>query len=488
MSETSILIDSRKRDKNIYPNPSYFIYDIENHVSNVSEIELSGINVKQSNFNVNSSNNVIPFNINDSITSVKIVDSGYGYQNGTFSSTGQYVTISNPGLSSSFQGVLHLIVSSGVVIEAEIKSQGGNLPDGLNTFNVSDGTSTSDAVIDIITMDGKIVNAYVTNGGTNFTSTYDYTTQFTLKDSGTVAEVDVTVTNNQITNVSITNPGSGYLAGNYHFENKYFGGCSIIISIPFVTEHTRKAELKCTVGNVLYAKLFHGIYNLDNSTDKDPGLCREVTRALQEAVENGSNVDGSDAFPYATANSKGSCEYINVNTNSENKQIIIRRGEGIKSAGNDGFLELLWGTYEGTDSAINLLGYGINNPGSLDATSGTSSDVVFIPNVFSPPSNAYFPMNVVAKNDPNLDPPNEYFILQTNFSNVKSNSPNLNTFILGFENNGDNKLLSEKSFKIEPIQHIRKIKISLLKHDNTTYDLYGNDFIIILKFKKNVYL
>lgn len=99
MSETSILIDSRKRDKNIYPNPSYFIYDIENHVSNVSEIELSGINVKQSNFNVNSSNNVIPFNINDSITSVKIVDSGYGYQNGTFSSTGQYVTISNPGLS-----------------------------------------------------------------------------------------------------------------------------------------------------------------------------------------------------------------------------------------------------------------------------------------------------------------------------------------------------------------------------------------------------
>jgi hypothetical protein len=229
---------------------------------------------------------------------------------------------------------------------------------------------------------------------------------------GTNALITVTVVGNQINSVVIADPGTGYLRGSYGqleypAEGFYINsGATFVDTIPFeqsLLSVARRAIVRLNVGNELVAQLREGQYDFDHPNDSAVGLCREVTRSLQEAVDNaiadglltpvvGGPQTGAEYFPYsATDSNDGSCFLYTPNPNaSENPNVAIQRGEDDGTYMQDLFLELLFGQPNyGDSSAVNLLGFGTSTPSTklvvdqtvsnfrpLDQTTGTTSALV----------------------------------------------------------------------------------------------------------------
>ena len=219
---------------------------------------------------------------------------------------------------------------------------------------------------------------------------------------GINAEVTVTVVRGSITEVTIADGGSGYLRGHYgtyEYPDQGFyrnSGAAFINSIPFRPNsdtYRRRATVQFEVGHELIAELTPGQYDFANPNDSLPGLCAEVTRALQVttqlAIDNnvitlipGGPTTGEQYFPTG-AGDTGSCFLFTPNINaSENSNVVIQRGQDDGSYQQYLFLELIWGesSYKNSN-ASKVLGFASTmvptlGPTPLDKTSGVGNDVV----------------------------------------------------------------------------------------------------------------
>ena len=72
-------IDSRERNKSIYPTASNFKVQFNQKFRNLLSIELTGMVLPKTEWNVHSGNNKIDFNIGSTITGVTLVNGGSGY-------------------------------------------------------------------------------------------------------------------------------------------------------------------------------------------------------------------------------------------------------------------------------------------------------------------------------------------------------------------------------------------------------------------------
>lgn len=309
-----LIIDSRERDLQKYPNPARYDITLPQKFKNVTSLELKGSIIPKTEYNVCTENNQIAFNVQNYITSCSIKEPGFGYTNGVY-----VLNVSPPAIAG-----------------------------------------------------------------------------------GTTAQVTVTVTNNQVSLCVVTTRGSGYLRGNYgglqipsagFYKNA--GAYLDISSIP--TESSmyiryKSAHLVPNVGNELIAILNEGQYDFNIPNDSDLGLCREVTRALQAAVDGAINdgfivpqagepSSGAEYFPYAGApGDLGSCFLETSNENaSANNRVCIQHGTPSGGYTQILFLELLWSSaLIKYSSAMTLLGYGssistVQNipPSPVDQTNGT---------------------------------------------------------------------------------------------------------------------
>lgn len=326
-SSHTCIIDSRERNRGLYPNPAQYQIKFSQKYKNVTSIELKGSVIPKTEYNVNTGNMYIPFNIQDYITSIVIRSSGYGYVNGVYASGGGLVGISAPAISTGVQAL-----------------------------------------------------------------------------------ITVTVAGSSITSIVINTKGAGYLRGVYGglelpsegFYSK--SGASFVNSIPLdytLKDRFKQAIIQVKIGNELAATLTPGQYDFANPNDTLPGLCREVTRSLQVAVQNaiddgyiipvvGRPQTGIQFFPYTTAVANdGSCYLTTSNANaSPNVQVCIQRGVGDLSYIQDPFVELLWSSEELADSsASTVLGYGsdiksskfavVVPPAPMDQTNNSSSNQVY---------------------------------------------------------------------------------------------------------------
>lgn len=354
-SEHIYVIDSRERDLKHYPNPAVYSIEFSTSFKNVTSIELKGTLLPKTEYNVNTQNMFIPFNVQDFITSFNIKDTGFGYVDGTYGfgavpPNDTLVSLTKPAIAAGIQ-----------------------------------------------------------------------------------AEITVVVSNNKIESVTIANPGKGYLRGFYGgIQNPSDGfyksaQVSFVNNIPYdnnIKHRRRQAIIDFSVGNELVAVLRTGQYDFAHPNDSLPGLCREVTRSLQEsinrAIANGKIVPiaggpqtGEEYFPYSAAGSNdGSCYLTTVNTNaSPNVNVAIQRGSPIGGYTQDLFLEILFSSEDFKDSSSSvLLGFGSNvkthkyivssPPSPMDQTNNTTSEPV-----------AWQPLPVVGRNNYDLTDSPVYGIL-----------------------------------------------------------------------------
>lgn len=89
VGKSLVVIDSRQRDCNLYPSPSFYRIPIGVY-KNVTSIELKGSILPKTAYNVHDSNNKIDFSIGDSVTLINVINGGIGY------TAPPTVTISDP--------------------------------------------------------------------------------------------------------------------------------------------------------------------------------------------------------------------------------------------------------------------------------------------------------------------------------------------------------------------------------------------------------
>lgn len=362
-SSHTYVIDSRERDLKVYPNPACYTIKFNEKYKNVTSIELKGSVIPKTEYNVNTGNMFIPFNVQDYLTGLSIRNVGSGLKDGVY------------GASAT-------------------------VPD-----NVTRATVSRPAI-----------------------------------SGGTRATITVTVSGGRVTDATIDDRGTGYLSGYYGGiespENGFYlnSGATVTLQIPWdINSGSDKIEphIVPEIGTVLLAKLRPGQYDFASPNDNAPGLCREVTKSLQDAIHNailsgeivpdvGGPVTGEQYFPYPTNDpDDGSCYLITTNENaSPNIQVCIQRGAGDLSYTQSPFIELLW-SYEDTadSSAIRLLGYGSDvksqkfsstiKPSPADQTNNSKSN------------DAWTKKPIIARNDYDITDSPQYAILS--FSEYSSN-------------------------------------------------------------------
>jgi len=371
---------------------------------------------------------------------------------------------------------------------------------------------------------------------------------------GTQALIQITVTNNSITNATLTNAGSGYLRGkygqlDYNSQGFYLNSqASFVNRIPrdmSLVDRQRDAKLKLDVGNELIAEMTEGQYDFAHPNDSENGLCREVTRSLQAAIDFaiadgrltpvvGGPQNGAEYFPYSVGDTNdGSCFLFTPNPNaSENTNVSIQRGEDDGSYNQDLFLELLFGSTEiyKYSSAVTLLGYGsstyskfnqnlaYNRFPPMDQTSGETSALVGV----------WSSTPIESRNNYNLVDTPKYVILQLGASSsnyldrIESGTPTLNTGFatLVFDANppevvfrepasnptpgegnsdfgtlltkpGYLKAIKGQDFEakvisfVTPVSEISSITIQMRNTNGDFYDFHGQDHLLIIQLNAN---
>lgn len=354
-SEHIYIIDSRERNLQYFPNPALYSIEFNTSFKNVTSIELKGTLLPKTEYNVNTGNMFIPFNVQDYITSITIANPGFGYQNGTYG-------FGAPPPNDTLVGITPPAVSTGVQ-----------------------------------------------------------------------ATCTVVVTNNQIESITIADPGKGYLRGFYGGLEEPSDGfyknaqASFINNIPYdqnIKNRRQQAVVKVNVGHELIAILTPGQYDFAHPNDSQPGLCREVTRALQattnKAIGDGRIVPvaggpqtGEEFFPYSALDADdGSCYLITTNPNaSSNAQVCIQRGAPSGAYTQDLFVELLFSAKDFEDSTASvLLGYGSNTKTSKYVVTTPSAPIDQTNNKTSQPV-VWSASPIVARNNYDLTDSPLYCIL-----------------------------------------------------------------------------
>lgn len=75
----TVVLDSRQRNVKKYKYPNYYRLDVGDVFKNITAVELRGVIIPKSSYNIHSSNNKIDFAIGDSVAMIKITEKGAGY-------------------------------------------------------------------------------------------------------------------------------------------------------------------------------------------------------------------------------------------------------------------------------------------------------------------------------------------------------------------------------------------------------------------------
>jgi hypothetical protein len=518
ITDTKIMefvIDSGSRDKSLYPSPCKFKYSVEELNYPVSKLKLTGCAIPRSELNVSTHNSSIPFNIDDGITAVKITEKGHGYVQGIYrSDVSDFVTVSNPGIFE--EGVLpdiNLVFSNGLLAEAVIVSPGSLLFDGrfvreITSGDVSAEPGATPANITLVVENNVLSDVLVNDQGNGWLFGVDnfgtvvYSTGLLHQKIGELAVIEVTVGElSSIDSVSIINKGKGYVSGNY--KNKIISGCFADLTIPTVGDIITKGVLEITVGTLLIAQLRPGQYAIDSEHDGLPGLCREITRALQKA-------SSAALFPYSVMSNgepvtTGSCNIINSNPNATlSKKMVVRRGETVNTDGNGAFLELLFGSYTENDSSISLMGFGSSSTTvAADSICNLTSDYTLFRSGYTIPNAAvdfeYQDLNVTGNTIFNLNDTPNYLAIRLggndSLQKFRSSNDTFNgsTFIVMFTTGVDNvysdqtdsrfekmDIFGNEEVIIDPAQKMKNLDIEIRKPNG---DLYGTTRDLILTFE-----
>ena len=110
----TVVIDSRQRNTKAYRNPSSYRIEVGDVFKNITSVELRGVIIPKSSYNVHSSNNKIDFSIGDFVTTIRVTDGGSGY---TIAPT---VTLSAPGGGGTTATATAFIDSSGKVTNISV--------------------------------------------------------------------------------------------------------------------------------------------------------------------------------------------------------------------------------------------------------------------------------------------------------------------------------------------------------------------------------
>jgi hypothetical protein len=471
-SEHVYVVDSRERDLKLFPNPARFSIKFNEKYKNVTSIELKGSVIPKSEYNVNTQNMFIPFNVEDFITDIEIKDPGYGYIDGTYGF--------------------------------------GAVPPNNLMATVSRPAIT---------------------GGVN-------------------AQITVVVSGSSIVSVVLQNPGSGYLRGFYGgIENPSAGfylnaQASFVNGIPVdnsLRNRFKQAEINIIVGHELVARLTPGQYDFAHPNDSELGLCREVTRSLQAAIDKniangtitpvvGGPQSGAQYFPYSVLDSNdGSCYLVTVNPNaSANTNVVIQRGNDNGLYLQNLFLELLWSSDDFNDSsAINLLGYGTSTMTNKFMVLPPSPPVDQTSGVLGGLADPWVATPVTGRNNYDLTDTPKYVILtigdygneadrlestndtlntgfatlvfDANTSDVVFRSPSADPAGTGASNwasllnkPGITKAIKGADFETKvisfgpaPLAELNGFTLTFKKYNGDLYDFHGKEWMLIFQFGAN---
>lgn len=330
-SEHVYIIDSRERNLRLYPNPALYSIEFKNSFKNVTSIELKGSLLPKTEYNVNTQNMFIPFNVQDYITSINIKDPGFGYKNGTYGfgappPNDTLVAITSPAISTGTQATCTVTVSNNSITSITIVNPGRGYLRGFygGMEDPSEG--------------------FYKNAMASFINNIPWDTS--IKRRRQQATVQVIVGHEL---VAILTPGQ------YDFTNPND-------SKPGLCREVTRA--------------FQSSIN------------KAITSGKLVPVVGGPQT-GEEFFPYSVlGGDDGSCYLTTTNPNaSPNVQVCIQRGSPIGPYTQDLFLELLFSSEDFKDStASTLLGYGssakstkytVTNPSSpMDQTNNTTSESI----------------------------------------------------------------------------------------------------------------
>lgn len=328
-----VIIDSRERDPKAYPSSSSYSIKFNNKYKNVTSIELKGSAIPKTEYNVNTGNMFIPFNLQDYVTSINIKNKGSGYIDGVY-------------------------------------GFGATIPENVNKVKISQPAIVggTHAEITITVVNSFIETVTINNRGSGYLAGY----------YGGIESPD---------NGFFKNSG-GYIDINIPFDRNMKNQqqpCQLDVIIGTVI----LAQL--TPGQYDYA-----LPN-DNGPGLCREITKSLQIATQNAIDDGilpfipgGPNTGEEYFPYPTIDpDDGSCYLITTNENaSPNVQVCVQRGRGDSTYVQSPFLELLWSNKDTFDSsAINIMGFGtkvssqkftsgVNLP-PLDQTNNTFSGTIW---------------------------------------------------------------------------------------------------------------
>ena len=330
-SEHVYIIDSRERNLRLFPNPALYNIEFKTSFKNVTSIELKGSLLPKAEYNVNTQNMFIPFNVQDYITSIIIKDPGFGYQDGTYGfgappPNNTLASITPPGVATGTQATCTVVVSSNSITSITIVNPGKGYLRGFygGLEEPSEG--------------------FYKNAMASFINNIPWETSIKRRRQQAIVQVNV---GNEL--VAVLTPGQ------YDFANPND-------SLPGLCREVTRS-LQATVNKAI-AK-------------------GRITPVI------GGPQTGEEFFPYSVlGGDDGSCYLTTTNPNaSVNVQVCIQRGSPTGGYTQDLFVELLFSSDEFKDStASTLLGYGSDTKTSkyivtlpsppMDQTNNTTSDPV----------------------------------------------------------------------------------------------------------------
>jgi hypothetical protein len=298
-----VVIDSRERNKRFYPNPACYSIKFNERFKNVTSLELKGSLLPKTEYNVNTGNMFIPYNILDYVTAIKVKTPGYGYVDGVYGTGGDpgttnMVTITEPGVAGGVNALIRVTVSGSQITLVEIMNAGTGYLRGFYGGN------------------GSIAQGFYKNGGASFNDAIPHDQQ--LKSRFKQADLVIDIGEDFVAQLT---------PGQYDFANPND-------SLPgLCREVTRSFQA-----------------SIDSS----------ITEGVLIPVIGGPQT-GAQYFPYSVLNADdGSCYLTTTNSNaSPNVQLCIQRGSDDGTYTQSPFIELLWSNeYWADTSSVTLLGYG----------------------------------------------------------------------------------------------------------------------------------
>jgi len=141
-----LVFNSKSRDQTQYPNDNSYKIHIRPEIKNVSSIELLGVRLPKTEYNVHSSNNKIDVSIGSGITAVNLKNYGYGYTTAPSTTNGLIQISSSGGTGAS----ISTSITNGKITSISIDAVGSGYDSSVRIHFSSPLTKAGAAVVDSI--------------------------------------------------------------------------------------------------------------------------------------------------------------------------------------------------------------------------------------------------------------------------------------------------------------------------------------------------